>query len=110
MGADKEKRDKLSKTVRELGASIREDAQDRWNGVKMAHRRQRSRMVWRFQTPDAVERFLHVPAAAITQGRNPAAKVMGQLREAGWLDRFQKGPETSFVLAPSGQLQPWPKE
>ncbi len=110
MDSQDPKREKLSKTVRELGSSIRDDARERWNGVKTAHRRQGSRQVWRFRTKDAVERFLHVPEDTIGRGRDAAAVVMGQLRDAEWLDRLQRGPETSFVLAPSGKLRPWPKE
>ena len=111
MNPEDARTEKLTRAVRELGAAIKEDARERWKGVKTAHRRERSREVWRFKTRgDSAERFLHVPQDAMIEGGDPAAAVMGQLREAKWLDRLQLGPERSFVLSPSVVLQPWPKE
>ena len=110
MGLEDANREQLTRTLRELRASIRDDVRDRWKGVRTAHRSQKSRQVWRFTSQgDSVERFLHVPHEAMAQGRDAASVVMEQLRKAKWLDRLQKGPEKSFVLSPSGRLQPWPK-
>jgi hypothetical protein len=111
MNPEDASRENLARAVRELGAAIKQDARERWKGVRTAHRRERSREVWRFRTrEDAKERFLHVPQGAMMSGRDAAATVMGQLRDAGWLDRLQHGPESSFLLSPAGTLQPWPKE
>lgn len=110
MNPEDARREQLTRTLRQLGTSITEDARERWKGVRTAYRTQRSREVWRFTMKgDSVERFLHVPHEAMGQGKDAAAVVMGQLRQAGWLDRLQDGPERSFVLSPSGRLQPWPK-
>lgn len=103
-------REKLTQTLRELNAAITEDARSRWEGVKTAHRRERSREVWRFRTHgDSEDRFLHVPRESIGEGRDVAARLTRQLRDARWMDRMQMGPERSFVLSPSGRLQAWPK-
>lgn len=110
MGLEDANREQISRTLRELRTSIKEDVQERWKGVKTAHRSQNSRQVWRFTTQgDSVERFLHVPHEAMAHGKDSASEVMKQLRKAKWLDRLQKGPERSFVLSRSGRLQPWPK-
>jgi hypothetical protein len=110
MKPDDARSERLTRAVQELGASIKEAAREQWKGVKTAHRRERSREVWRFTTRgDSEDRFLHVPQDVILTGQDAAATVMGKLREAGWLDRLQKGPEKSFVLSPSGSLKPWPK-
>jgi hypothetical protein len=96
--------------ARKMGIEIRKQARGRWANVRTAERNEGSRHVWRFQSgPDMVERFLHVPHEVMTEGKNPAAALMDQLKKAHWLDRLAEGSATSFVLSPTGRLRPWPK-
>lgn len=100
----------LSRVARELSAEIRRQAHRRWDSVRMAERNEGKRHVWRFRSAeDGVERFLHVPHMVMAQGENPSAELQAQLDRARWLDRLQDGPETSFLLSPSGRLRPWPR-
>ncbi len=97
---------KLARVADEIGSAIRQQARGRWADVRTAERSSDGRHVWRFR-PGAGEpdRFLHLSHRAMTEGTNPAGRVLRQLTEAHWLDRLTTGPETSFVLAPSGRLR-----
>jgi hypothetical protein len=101
------RQEQLARVVHELTTSLRTQARAQWKGVKTAQRRQGSREVWRFRVNGGTtERFLHVPHKAITLRRDAADVLLEQLGSEKWLDRLQAGPETAFVLSPTGRLQP----
>jgi hypothetical protein len=100
----------ISTVIHDMGESLRQQARQRWKGVRTAQRKERGRHVWRFRSgSDSQERFLHVPRESMTNGQNPAASLLNQLEDAHWLDQLQDGPERSYLLSPAGNLKPWPR-
>lgn len=97
---------KLSRVAREIGAEISQQAGGRWRNLRTARRNEGKRHVWRFRAGSGEpDRYLHLSHQAMADGENSAATLLAQLRDARWLDRMQEGPETSFILAPSGRLR-----
>ncbi len=100
----------ISTVIHDMGAILRQQARERWKGVRTSQRKERGRHVWRFRSAaDSQERFLHVPRESMTHGKNPAASLLNQLEDAHWLDQLHEGPERSYLLSPAGNLKPWPK-
>jgi|GEM_PF-1310388 len=108
MDPQKASQDSLADVIQTMGVVLCRQARGRWDDVKAARRKEGGRQVWRFR-PDAgsSELFLHVPRLSMTRGDDPAAALLSQLSEAHWLDRLQEGPETSYLLSPTGRLNPW---
>ena len=98
---------KLTRVTREVGTVLREQVGRRWKRVRTAERNEGRRHVWRFRTGEGEpDRYLHLSHRAMIEGKDPTTTLVAQLQQAHWLDRMQKGPETSFILAPSGRLRP----
>jgi len=97
---------KLARVARELGAAMRQQASGRWGAVRTAKRNLGDRHVWRFRSGEGQpDRFLHLSHESMLRGANPATTLLSQLNAAGWLDRMQRGPETSFLLSRNGELR-----
>ncbi len=97
---------KLARVAQEVGTALRKQVSGRWGGVRTARRSSSKRHVWRFRPGSGQpDRFLHLSHRAMVEGDDPTSRLLGQLKEAGWLERMQRGPETSFRLGASGELR-----
>ena len=110
MNPKETRQQQMKRVARKLSGTIRRQARERWTEVRTAERNERGRHVWRFRSgPAQGERFLHIEHGAMVQGKNPAARLLKQLEDAGWLDRLQQGPETALLLSKNGQLAALPQ-
>jgi hypothetical protein len=107
MAPKETKRQRVDRVAQELSPQIRQQARGRWKEVQTAQRNEQGRHVWRFRPgPGEDERFLHIDHQAMVRGEKSAERVLNRLEEGRWLDRLQKGPETSLLLSRSGELGP----
>jgi hypothetical protein len=105
MDSKETRKQRVTRVARELSTELRRQARGTWSSVRTAQRNERDRHVWRFQPgPDAGERFLHIEHRAMVSGRNPAVRLLEQLRSERWLDRLKQGPETALLLSSDGEL------
>jgi hypothetical protein len=111
MDSKNTRQEQRANVARELGRMIRRQARQKWSAVRMAERNRRGHHVWRFRTDtDSRERFLHISHEAMEQTANPSRMLFEQLRAGRWLDRLEKGPETSLLLSRGGQIEPLPAQ
>lgn len=102
---------KIARVAREVGSALRSQAGSRWDSLRLGRRNLGNRHVWRFRTGGGdPDRYLLLSHRSMTNGRDPAATVLAQLREERWLDRMQAGPETLFTLAANGRLRARPSK
>lgn len=109
MDRKESRQQRVTRVAQELSTPLRRQAHDRWSQLRTAQRNEQGRHVWRFRSgPSERERFLHIEHSAMVQGKDPAARLLGQLEAEHWLDRLHTGPEAAFVLSDDGQLAALP--
>ncbi|HEU0052965.1 MAG TPA: hypothetical protein VFQ39_07295 [Longimicrobium sp.] len=95
---------KVERVSRELGVAVKREAAGRWTAVRTGDREEKNGHAWRFRpTPGGDVRYLRVTHAAMVEGENPVAALLGHLSAANWLDRLD-GADTSLVLHTGGRV------